>query len=549
MVKIGFNDNWKRIIAFIRNIVQNSLSSLIWISVIGIMDVGATLLFVWMSKTVIDTAVGEKEGSLLWYSVSLVGLLIAQILLDAFDVQLRNMTKVHIENSIRQTLFSNLLYSKWLKLSNLHSGDTMTRLIRDCDDLVTTLVTGIPLILVAFAQLIGAFVFLSFLDFTLAIILVCILPLFLVCSKLYFHKMSYFSRKIKENESFINSLLQESLMNQIVIRTFERQDKELQRLDGLQNNLQVTISGRTRITIFSRVMVMLSFGGGYIIAFLRGTFLLSLHQISFGTLTAFLQLVGRIQNPLYNLMRFLPSLVATKAALDRMIMLTSLEKEELCDPLVLDGKLRLCIEKVTYSYEGKMDSVLSEFSMTAEPGEMTAVIGETGAGKTTLLRLILALVEPNQGKIELDNGKKRVKVSPNTRSNFVYVPQGNTLFSGSIRGNLLVGNPYADEVQLREVLEIAVAEFVYNLPYGLDTHINENGVGLSEGQAQRIALARSLLRKGSVLLLDEATSSLDTETEAQLLINLKKCLKNRTVLFITHHDVVAKACDKVYRIV
>ena len=179
---------------------------------------------------------------------------------------------------------------------------------------------------------------------------------------------------------------------------------------------------------------------------------------------------------------------------------------------------------------------------------MIAVMGETGAGKTTLIRLILALIEPQKGSISIRNEVKSVKVSPSTRSNFVYVPQGNTLFSGTIRNNLLIGNPDADEDMLIKVLEIASANFVLDLPEGLDTVLGMGGSGVSEGQAQRIAIARSLLRPGKILLLDEATSALDIETEKTFLTNLKTHIGDRTVLFITHHAEVANYCDRIYRI-
>lgn len=210
--------------------------------------------------------------------------------------------------------------------------------------------------------------------------------------------------------------------------------------------------------------------------------------------------------------------------------------------------MTLHVENIAYSYNDDNKPVISDFSLDAGPGEMIAVMGETGTGKTTLIRLILALIEPQKGVILIRNEEKTIKVSPDTRSNFVYVPQGNTLFSGTIRSNLLVGNPDAGEDMLVKVLEVASAGFVLGLPEGLDTVLGVGGSGVSEGQAQRIAIARSLLRPGGILLLDEATSALDIETEKTFLANLKKHIGDRTVLFITHHIEVANYCDRIYRI-
>lgn len=210
--------------------------------------------------------------------------------------------------------------------------------------------------------------------------------------------------------------------------------------------------------------------------------------------------------------------------------------------------MSLHLSDITYAYDGETGPVISGFSLDAGPGEMVAVMGETGTGKTTLIRLILALVEPQKGSITIRNREKSLPVSPATRSNFVYVPQGNTLFSGTIRSNLLIGDPDAGEEKLLEALRVASAEFVLELPEGLDTVLGVGGTGVSEGQAQRIAIARSLLRPGAILLLDEATSALDAETEKRFLFNLKEQMGHRTVLFITHHAEVARYCDRIYKI-
>jgi ABC-type bacteriocin/lantibiotic exporter with double-glycine peptidase domain len=186
--------------------------------------------------------------------------------------------------------------------------------------------------------------------------------------------------------------------------------------------------------------------------------------------------------------------------------------------------------------------------MEVKPGTMVAVMGETGVGKTTLLRLLLALVKPDSGSITIEDETQSAEVSERTRSNFVYVPQGNSLFSGTIRENLLLGNSEAEESELQKVLSIASANFVYDLPDGLNTKLGENGAGVSEGQAQRIAIARSLLRPGKILLLDEATSALDPETERSFLVKLKQEIGNRTVIFITHQPEVARFCDYQYNL-
>lgn len=249
-----------------------------------------------------------------------------------------------------------------------------------------------------------------------------------------------------------------------------------------------------------------------------------------------------------DLMGLVPGLIASKASIDRLINLLEYQTERQTRHETLAGSVKLSVEDISFRYDEESPYLFQNFSLQFSSGQMVAVMGQTGAGKTTLLRLLLGLVHPERGSITLDNGTHKQTISELTRGNFVYVPQGNSLFSGTIRENLLVGNITADDRRLRQVLAVASADFVWNLPEGLDTVLGEKGVGLSEGQAQRIAIARSLLRPGRILLLDEATSALDQETERRFLANLRKHLGERIVIFITHHPEVAEACDQTIRI-
>lgn len=533
---------------FLADISKCHRQSLVTITVIGILSVAVSLSFVWALKLVIDVASGDAAGSLLHYSLILILLTLFRILLNVIDVRYSNMTEVKVGNSIRQKVFANLLYTKWMEANSLHSGDVLTRIIKDTDDIIRTLITTFPLLITSLLQLSGALIILFVMDPRLALILGIAMPLLLLFSKPYYVKMRDYSRQIKESESSITSMMEENLLNQLVVRTYERQENELSRLGVLQRDLKGKVEKKTKVSAWARFVTGITFSGGYITAFIWGAWGIARKTVTFGSVTAYLQLVNQIQRPLYELMRLFPSLIAAQAATERLMFLNNLEAEEIGEKQFLEGSVSLNVENVTYSYTDDNKPVISDFSLDAKPGEMIAVMGETGAGKTTLIRLILALVEPLKGQIRIKNEEQDVKVSPSTRSNFVYVPQGNTLFSGTIRDNLLIGNPDADDGMLRNVLEIASAGFVFDLPEGLETALGVGGSGVSEGQAQRIAIARSLLRPGKVFLLDEATSALDIETEKTFLTNLKKHIGNRTVLFISHHAEVAGYCDRIYRI-
>ena len=474
------------------------------------------------------------------------------------------MTQVRMGNTVRYSIFSRLLYSRWEELAALHSGDMLTRIVRDTDDLVDMMVFGLPTVFVAVVQFAGALVILYILDPTLALILGVGLPLLTAFSRLYYRHMKKYTLQVKESESLITAMLEESLLNQVVIRTFERQQDQLNRLDGLQDRLHEDVRQRTRVSVVANLLMGLTFNGGYITAFLWSAWSLAAGRVTFGTVTAYLQLVSRIQRPLFEMIRQLPGIVSAKAAVERLIFLTGFTLEDTKDPILLEGNVTLRMEDVSFSYAEGREAVLEGFSLVLRPGTMAAVMGPTGVGKTTLLRLLLALVKPDKGRLVLEQegaggvaaagGDVVVEVSERTRSNFVYVPQGGSLISGTIRENLELGLPAGKktasgevyEEKLRRALELASAQFVFDLPDGMDTVLGEGGSGLSEGQAQRIAIARALLRPGKILLLDEATSALDAETSRTFVENLRRHMGSRSVLFITHQPHMADLCD--YRV-
>lgn len=538
----------KSSIQFLRYTSKGFRTRIGLIVLIGLAEVAFSLAFVWYSKIIIDTATGDRQGQLHYYAILLVILVVLQILFRLIDIRLRRMTEVRMGNTIRYNVFSHLLYTRWQELSAMHSGDMITRIIRDTDDVINVMVSALPLALGAATQFAGALVILYILDPMLALILGIGMPLLALLSKLYYTHMRKYTLEVKESESLITSMVGESLLNQIVIRTFERQENELNRLDKLQSKLHESVHKRTNVSIFANLMMGITFNGGYITAFLWSAYGLASKTVTFGMVTAYLQLVNRIQRPLFDLMRLLPSIVSAKTAIERLIFLTGFKLEESKEKILLEGNVTLKIEHLTFAYSEDTKPVLSDFSMVVKPGTMVAVMGETGVGKTTLLRLLLALVQPDSGTVVIEDETQSVVVSESTRSNFVYVPQGGSLFSGSIRDNLLLGNALASDDELTRVLHIASAQFVFDLPNGLDTLLGENGSGLSEGQAQRVAIARSLLRPGKILLLDEATSALDSETEQTFLKNLKREIGDRTVVFITHHAEIAAFCEYEYRL-
>ena len=335
----------------------------------------------------------------------------------------------------------------------------------------------------------------------------------------------------------------------MLIKTLESDAVMVNRLENMQSQLRHNVVRRTAFNVFSSLILNFGFALGYLVAFLWAAVRMSQHTLTFGGMTAFLQLVNRIQSPARSLTKLVPAFVSVFTAAERLMELEENPLEEQGTPIEIPAPCGIRLQNVTYSYATADGEVLKNLNFDFRPGSCTAIQGETGSGKTTLVRLLLALLQPQSGSVQIYDSKGRARdLSPRMRCNFVYVPQGNTLMSGTIRDNLRLGRLNADDDEMREALKQSCADFVFDLPEGLDTVCSEAGGGLSEGQAQRISIARVLLRNRSIMLFDEATSALDPETERQLLQNLL-AVHDKTIIFITHRPAVLEYCDQTLQIV
>ena len=516
--------------------------ALVWNVVLGIGTVGLNLLFIWLCKSLVDIATGNIQGNIYLYSGIILLVVVMRLAFSAISLRLENVTLAKLNFNIRSSLYSNLMQSRWMGRDDLHSGDTLNRLMSDVDKVADAICSELPSFVTTLFQIVAAFVFFCLLQWELAVVLILLIPAFMAFSKLFFRKMRVLTSRIRSSESKVQSHIQESLQHKTVVQSMETGEFMQDRLDSLQEVEYGQILDRTRFNIFARTMVGAAFNIGYIIAFLWGVFGIWKGSITFGVMTAFLQLVGQIQGPAVRLTRQVPAFANATASIDRLMALENSPKEEKGDPVVIPGVAGIRLENVTFRYDGEGRYIFKDFSFDFPPGSRTAIVGETGVGKSTMVRLMMALLEPQQGKVVLYGNGREAVASALTRRNLVYVPQGNSLFSGTIRDNLRLGDPEASEDDMKRVLEIAAAEFVFDLPDGLDTVCGEGGTGLSEGQAQRIAIARGLLRPGSILLLDEFSSSLDPDTEDRLMRNLIAVKDEKTMVFITHRQKISEFC-------
>ncbi len=514
----------------------------------GTLHVGVSLFFVYVCKHLIDIATGVSEDNITTYIACLVICLVIQLLLSATRSRLATFTEIRLRNELHRRLFVHLMGSCWSGRDTLHTGDVLNRLEEDVATLTDALCRTIPSVFITLMQLGGALWFLAQLDIRLTGILVFIMPIALLLSKSYVRKMRRMSREIRDTDSLIQSHLQENLQHRILIRTLEYTAQSVMRLVNMQETLQNKIMHRTDLSVFSRSMVQTGFMTGYAVAFLWGVFGLQNGTVTFGMMAAFLQLVAQIQRPMVDLSRQIPAFIRVFTSTERLAELADLPQEQQGSPVRLSGALGVRISNLVYAYPGSKRKVLDDFTYDFKPGSLTAIVGETGVGKSTLIKLILALFQPDEGEVRFYNKEQEVTASPLTRCNLSYVPQGNTLVSGTIRDNLLMGNPDATDEELRSALHTAAADFVFYLPESMNTLCGERGSGLSEGQAQRIAIARGLLRPGSILLLDEPTSSLDDETEKLLLQRLSEQLEEKTLILISHRETITRLCTAVIRL-
>lgn len=524
------------------NRVQATLNALI-----GLASVGVSLGQVWAVQRAIDVASGARQGSI-YVAVGIMGaLILGDFGLNIASVWVRNILGVKAQNRMQQRMLDRILRSEWHGKERYHSGDVLNRLEVDVSNVVSFLTETIPSTLSVVAMFVGAFCYLLSMDVVLALVTVAIIPVFVAFSKIYVGQMRRLTREVRSSDSKVQSVLQETIQHRVLIKTLESDEAMVGRLEDTQRELRRRVVKRTTFSVFSNLVLNFGFALGYLVAFLWAAVRMSQKTLTFGGMTAFLQLVNRIQSPARSLTKLVPAFVSVFTAAERLMELEENPLEEQGDPIFLDKPCGVRLEGVSYAYDAADGPVIDHLDFDFRPGSCTAVLGETGAGKTTLVRLILALLRPQEGRLVLYSRDRRHALSPRLRCNFVYVPQGNTLMSGTIRDNLRLGKLDATDEEMEEALRKSCADFVMQLPDGLDTVCSEAGGGLSEGQAQRIAIARALLRDRAVMLFDEATSALDPETERQLLHNLLAA-HDKTVIFITHRPAVVDYCDQTLRI-
>ena len=513
----------------------------------GLLQTGLALCVVWLSKRLIDdVAMRGTMSEMAVQALLIAAAVVAGVSIRQLNQYLANKAFIKKVAELRLAIFSQLFNRRLFEANDIHSGDVTSRMAKDIDAVSETLAVQLPQVVVMTIQLVGAFLLMRWFDSRLAWALILITPLAIIIGKYISHRLKRITLSIREDESRIMARIQESVELNVVLRALQGERWMQDRVEELQDRQTANYIRRSRFMVFSRFALGCTFGLGYMLAFVWGAYGLRTGAITFGVMTSFLQLVGQIQQPILSLLGAFPSIIYSTASIDRLKEMEHGEEKQPCDgeDITTRTLLGIRMDNVTFRYAKGDREVMSNFSHDFHPGSKTAILGMTGAGKTTIFRLILNFIQPDSGEVTFYGNGFSHAADKSMRKNVVFVPQGNTLISGTIRNNLLMAKPDASDEELHTALHTSCADFVFDLPQGIDTVLSEHGGGLSEGQAQRIAIARGLLRPGAVFLLDEISSALDEDTERELFSRLFAARPSTTILLITHRKKVAALCDE-----
>ena len=498
-----------------------------------------SLLFVETIKRLLDDISNEIVFSFVSAILYLIGFKGGQIICEQCEIFLRSSNRVRLENHLEYNLFCKLTNSPVYHTTNFHSGDSIYRLSSDAGIVAEGISYTLPMLIYSVVQLFATWIYLMTMQPGLTVLLVLIGPIIILATYYYTKILSPVSKTVRKHGSEVNQYLQEHIQHKELIAILEQHKFVQDSAKAIQNRFIGSLLKKIRITVGADSITEIGFAISYLSIFIWGIYSIPDGLMTYGTFVVFLQLVGQLQRPVFMFKDQYPSFISALASTERVQEIFNLPEDFSISKKILNGELGVCFENVSFAYPNNQTQVLEQFNWDFKPCSITAIMGETGVGKSTLVKLLLGLLYPDKGTIKIysTENDRTESVSNDTRCNFIYVPQGNNLLSGSIRYNLQLGNPNASDEEMRHALWVAAGDFVYTqLPEGLDTVIGERGFSLSEGQSQRISIARGLLKSGSVLILDEPTSALDKETEKTFYNRLFTSCKGKTIIIITHRD-------------
>ncbi|MCI8956763.1 MAG: ABC transporter ATP-binding protein [Eubacterium sp.] len=484
------------------------------------------------------------------FGIAILLIISGRLFLRIFAQSLTIKVQASMEMQMRTSLFNKILSKKYDRINSYHSGELMNRMTSDIKIVTDGITTIVPNMLYFITQFVGAFAVLIIFDWKFTMVFIVAGIVISAVTLLFRGKLKSLHKEVQETDGRVRSFFQEAIESILVVKTFGVEESFGKKGDELQIINYNAKMKRRRISICANAGFSFVFNMGYLLALVWCALKVCANTMTYGTLTAVLQLISQIQTPFVNITKIVPQYYSILASAERIMEIEDIEVEENSGEPISVKAFYECFQKAAFEgiqFNYGRESVLEEGEAWFHKGDFVAIRGISGIGKSTLMKMLLGVFQPGSGHIRLykDNGEY-VEAGPDTRGLFSYVPQGNYLFSGTLRENILLINPCATEEEINEALEISdIKEFVQTLPEGLDTVIGEKGLGISEGQAQRLAIARALLSNAPILLLDEATSALDAKTEQNVLKRIKS-LNQKTCIIITHKAAALDVCDREF---
>lgn len=525
-----------------------------------------------VSKSLIDSAIsGNSQETIKWLIIMLTITLIS-MLSSPITSFMSTHSSTKLTQDIQRKIYNHIQYSDWLEQSKFHSVSLLTRVTSDVGNISSAILGTIPSLVSLTVTLVGSFYTLINWAPSIAIVAVFLGPFLVLIGRFFSSKLKDLYKEAQEEDVKYRSFMQESMQNIMIVKTFCMEKINTNRLIEIQNNKYKIAMRNTKLSTMTSLCMSFCSSFAYFTIFTWGVLNIAKGVSTYGTFTGMLQLYSKIQSPFSSLASMIPGLISTIAATERLMEIEAIPVEKMAieedyaddinnnlsvasNPINISAKIcneftrpDICFENVSFAYKAN-NNILNDINLTIKSGETLAFVGPSGEGKTTMIRLILSLINPTKGLVTLNEGDISKEINRNYRELISYVPQGNTLFSGSIRDNLRYGNPNATEEEMRIALKNACAlNFIDELDDGLETMIGEKGVGISEGQAQRIAIARSFLRERPILILDEATSALDPETEVNVLKAVRSLPTKPTCIIITHRPSALNICNRIMKL-
>lgn len=524
-----------------------------WIITLTVLTVLATLCsvgFAYLSGSLVNSAVDKRGNSLIAFAFIVVGLLFLRILLRAVINYFSEKCRATIVTEIRGKLFKRVLRAEYLDVKDYHSGDVITRVTADTSEVAGTTVSLLPQTVGIILQIVGAIIALFVIDIWFTVFFIVGGIVIITISAFLRKKTKWYYKEIVSADSQSRAFMQESVVSSLTVKAFGAEEKTSQKANSILDVYKKRRLGRARLNSLMGILYSMVTNLGLVFAIIWCAFGI-MNGMAYGSVLSIVLLMEQLQRPLNSVSSIMPSYYSRQASAERLCEIDSLKEEEILEntPLNYDNVKALRIDNVEFAYGKSL--VFSGLDLTVKKGELTCIYGASGGGKSTLIKMLLGVYKPQRGRIYLDCDGECVEVDSRSRGLFAYVPQGNFLFAGSIYENLTFFAKEQSEEELKDKVKLAIenscSQFVYGLPNGLQTVLTEQGGGLSEGQRQRLAVARAFISDRPVLLLDEATSALDDETECKLLSNIKE-MKDKTVIIISHRQAVIDGADKAIRI-